>query len=184
SPCHSAPRPSRRPPCHLDYLEWSSPEGDSSRLKWLFSRHCTALRSALLPPLAAKRNSFAIKYYKALEHTLKQTAAHVRNGVRSRHGRIPDQCPLYPQKRTCSACTYMGVRAGVSDFVLLHRGHAYALELKAPKGRPTIEQMEFVSDFNSAGGHACIAEGLDRALRVLETWGLLRGQAAITEGTR
>jgi hypothetical protein len=78
----------------------------------------------------------------------------------------------------------LGVRAGVSDLVLLHRGHAYALELKAPKGRPTVEQMEFVSDFNSAGGHACIAEGLDRALRVLETWGLLRGQAAVAESLR
>src|SRR5215467_159333 len=54
SPCHRAPRPSRRPPSHLDYLEWSSPEGYSSRLKWLFSRHHTALRSALLPSLAAK----------------------------------------------------------------------------------------------------------------------------------
>ncbi|MGC2077131.1 MAG: hypothetical protein WA728_14075 [Xanthobacteraceae bacterium] len=78
----------------------------------------------------------------------------------------------------------MGVRAGVSDLVLLHRGHAYALELKAPKGRPTVGQMEFVSDFNSAGGHACIAEGLDRALRVLETWGLLRGQAVVAESMR
>lgn len=78
----------------------------------------------------------------------------------------------------------MGVRAGVSDLVLLHCGHAYALELKAPKGRPTVEQMEFVSDFNNAGGHACIAEGLDRALRVLETWGILRGQAAVAEGPR
>ncbi|MGB6658407.1 MAG: VRR-NUC domain-containing protein [Xanthobacteraceae bacterium] len=78
----------------------------------------------------------------------------------------------------------LGVRAGVSDLVLLHRGHAYALELKAPNGRPTVEQMEFVSDFNSAGGHACIVEGLDRALRVLETWGLLRGQAAVAERAR
>ena len=78
----------------------------------------------------------------------------------------------------------MGVRAGVSDLVLLHRGRAYALELKAPTGPPTVEQMEFVSDFDRAGGYACIADDLDRALRVLETWGLLRGQAAVAGSTR
>jgi hypothetical protein len=39
--------------------------------------------------------------------------------------------------------------------------------------------MQFIIlDFNAAvapNGGACIAHGLDRALRVLETWGLLRG---------
>jgi hypothetical protein len=95
---------------------------------------------------------------------------HTPNGVRGRSRRHHVQGAI---------AKGMGVRPGVSDLVLLHRGRAYALELKAPTGRPTVEQMEFVSDFNSAGGHACIADGLDRALRVLETWGLLRGQAAL-----
>lgn len=73
----------------------------------------------------------------------------------------------------------LGVRAGVSDLILLHRGHFYALELKAgDNSRPTVEQMEFISDVNAAGGHGVICHDLDRALRCLEVWGLLRGTAA------
>jgi hypothetical protein len=73
----------------------------------------------------------------------------------------------------------LGVRAGVADLILLRNGHAYALELKADGGRPTLAQMEFMSDWHAAGGFGCIVEGLDRALRCLETWGLLRGQASV-----
>jgi len=69
----------------------------------------------------------------------------------------------------------LGVKSGVSDIIALYRGKAYAIELKAEKGRPTVEQMQFVSDWNSAGGFATIVVGLDQALKVLETWGLLRG---------
>ena len=72
-----------------------------------------------------------------------------------------------------------GVRAGVSDLIIIHRGRVYALELKAPNGRPTKEQMQFMSDLNLAGGFGCIAEGLDQAICVLECWGLLRGKASI-----
>jgi hypothetical protein len=75
----------------------------------------------------------------------------------------------------------LGVRAGVSDLILLHAGRIFALELKAHGGRPTAEQIQFISDFNVAvapNGGACIAHGIDRALRVLETWGLLRGEIA------
>lgn len=72
----------------------------------------------------------------------------------------------------------LGVRAGVSDIIAIHNGHVFALELKAPNGRPTESQMEFLSDLNSAGGFGCIASGLDQAIACLERWGLLRGRAA------
>ncbi len=73
----------------------------------------------------------------------------------------------------------MGVRAGVSDLILVREGHVYALELKAgDKSRPTVDQMQFASDMNAAGGHAVICHDLDRALRCLESWGFLRGRAA------
>jgi hypothetical protein len=72
----------------------------------------------------------------------------------------------------------LGARAGVADLVFLHDGRAYALELKSADGRPIVEQMQFISDFNAAGGHGCICDDLDRALRVLETWGILVGRAA------
>jgi hypothetical protein len=68
----------------------------------------------------------------------------------------------------------MGMRKGAADFIFIHGGRTFALELKAPKKNPTIEQMQFISDVNAAGGFACMAQGLDAAVRVLETWGLLR----------
>lgn len=72
----------------------------------------------------------------------------------------------------------LGVRAGVSDLLLWHDGRSYALELKAPGGGATEAQYQFISDMERAGAFTCIAEGLDRALRVLEQWNLLRGTAA------
>lgn len=71
----------------------------------------------------------------------------------------------------------LGVRPGVADLILLHHGRAFALELKTEDGRPTAAQMQFVSEFNAAGGTASIVHGLDQALRTLETWRLLRGTA-------
>jgi VRR-NUC domain len=71
----------------------------------------------------------------------------------------------------------MGVLAGASDFLLWHRGNSFALELKAPGGRPTEAQLDFLARFNEAGGHSACAEGVDRAVAVLESWQLLRGHA-------
>lgn len=72
----------------------------------------------------------------------------------------------------------LGVVAGVPDVILLHKGRFYGLELKAEGGKATIKQLEAVAKIGAAGGFTCIAEGLDRALAVLEMWGLLRGRAA------
>ena len=68
----------------------------------------------------------------------------------------------------------MGMLPGVSDLILVHRGHVYALELKSATGRATESQMEFASRVNAAGGHAVVCHDVDRALRCLETWGLIR----------
>jgi hypothetical protein len=72
----------------------------------------------------------------------------------------------------------LGVRAGVSDILALYRGKFFALELKAEGGRPTEDQLAFHSEVKANGGFICVAEGLDRALRALEMWGLLRGVSA------
>jgi hypothetical protein len=72
----------------------------------------------------------------------------------------------------------LGVRAGVSDLIAVHDAKIYALEIKAPGGRPTTSQLEFIAAMEAAGAYCCIAEGLDRALAVLEQWGLLRGAAS------
>lgn len=70
----------------------------------------------------------------------------------------------------------MGVRAGVSDLILVHANKIFALELKAPGGRATEAQMAFISDIDRAGAFTALVEGLDPAIRTLEAWGLLRGE--------
>jgi len=72
----------------------------------------------------------------------------------------------------------MGMLPGVSDFICIHGGEIFALELKAEGGRPTESQLEFQSRVRTAGGHAVVAEGLDEAIACLEAWRLLRGRAA------
>jgi hypothetical protein len=86
-------------------------------------------------------------------------------GKRSRKG-IPIQGSIFVS---------LGVRAGVSDVIAVHQGKVYALELKAPAGKPTEEQLEFIADMERAGAFTCVAVGLDQAIATLETWGLLRG---------
>jgi len=75
----------------------------------------------------------------------------------------------------------MGLLAGASDLLLWHQGNSFALELKAPGRRLSEAQLEFMARFNEAGGHSACAEGVDRALAVLESWGLLRGRV-VTHG--
>jgi hypothetical protein len=71
----------------------------------------------------------------------------------------------------------LGVRAGVPDIIAIKAGRAYAIELKAPGGRITEAQRAAIAAMEAAGAYCCVAEGLDRALAVLENWGLLRGRA-------
>jgi hypothetical protein len=81
-----------------------------------------------------------------------------------------------------------GVLPGVSDLLLFRPGacphccsarlEGFALELKSDGGRPSEAQLNFMARFAAAGGHTCVADGLDRALAVLEAWQLLRGRAS------
>jgi hypothetical protein len=70
----------------------------------------------------------------------------------------------------------LGVTAGVPDVIAIHEGCCYAIEIKAEGGRPTQKQLEAIAAMEAAGAYTCIAEGLDRALAVLERWGLLVGR--------
>jgi hypothetical protein len=72
----------------------------------------------------------------------------------------------------------LGVTKGVPDLLLFRGGRAYALELKSESGRPTPEQLAMLARLDAAGVFTAITHGLDRALRVLEAWGILRGSTA------
>lgn len=68
----------------------------------------------------------------------------------------------------------MGVTPGVSDLCFVKDGAFFALELKAEKGRPSEYQLEFCAAVKDAGGYAEIGYGLDRSLKILEAWELLK----------
>src|SRR5271166_2313369 len=67
----------------------------------------------------------------------------------------------------------MGFLPGVSDICLLHDGRFYALELKAKGKNLTEAQLKFRDDVNNAGGFACSADSLNKALYILEEWQLI-----------
>lgn len=103
---------------------------------------------------------------------------HLRS--RGARGLVYTHVPNGGYRRPVEAAIFksIGVRAGVSDLLLWHRGKSFALELKAPGGRASESQLEFIADMERAGAFTCICEGLDPALRTLEAWGLLQGRAA------
>jgi hypothetical protein len=74
----------------------------------------------------------------------------------------------------------LGVLTGTADVIVIAppAGRVYALELKGPKGKPTVEQLSFLDRVRAAGGEAACIEGLDQALAWLEARGILKGTAA------
>jgi hypothetical protein len=71
----------------------------------------------------------------------------------------------------------LGVVAGVPDVFIVHNGRCFAIELKAAGCRATEAQLACIAALREAGAFTCVAEGLDRALRTLETWGVLVGRS-------
>lgn len=57
--------------------------------------------------------------------------------------------------------TFWQNQRGVADVIVLKNGHAYAFELKAPKGRVRPDQAEWLQRFASAGGTACVVRSLE-----------------------
>jgi hypothetical protein len=71
----------------------------------------------------------------------------------------------------------LGVKRGVPDLCLLHKGQAYFLELKAEKGVLSPEQVKTMHYIWLAGHAVEVAYGLDNALAILEGWRLLKGSS-------
>jgi hypothetical protein len=72
----------------------------------------------------------------------------------------------------------LGAIAGLPDVMVLHDGKLFCVELKREGGRPTEIQLATIAAMEAAGAYCCIAEGLDRALACLESWGILKGRAS------
>jgi hypothetical protein len=82
----------------------------------------------------------------------------------------------YRRKVEAAILRGLGTVAGVPDVCAIKDGRAYFLELKSEGGKVTKRQEQTLIALREAGAMATHAHGLDQALRVLEGWGLLRGQ--------
>jgi hypothetical protein len=70
---------------------------------------------------------------------------------------------------------HQGVRAGMCDIGLLHRGRSYFLEMKRRKGgRLSDEQVGTLAALERAGATVGVARGAEEALEILLGWRLIR----------
>ncbi len=58
--------------------------------------------------------------------------------------------------------------AGTADILCCYRGRFVAIEVKAPKGKPSDKQREFLHSINEAGGIGFIARSVDDVQHHLE----------------
>ena len=86
---------------------------------------------------------------------------------------VANEGAFSPQHR--DSLSRSGVRAGVSDYVILHRtkqGHPFALiELKRSRKRDSSiskEQVDFLLSREKQGGFCCIAYGAKAAKKIAE----------------
>lgn len=71
-----------------------------------------------------------------------------------------------------------GLRSGVPDTIWIREGQAFGLELKAPRGRTSDNQILALEEMEGAGAICHVAYGLDDALQWLEGQRLLKGVTA------
>lgn len=119
----------------------------------------------------------AVRKPKPMSEQAIQRAVFAHIDARGAPGLFAFHVPLGGYRKPTEAAIFkgLGTKPGVPDIVLIHRGQVFGLELKRVGGRATLKQMETIGLMEAAGAFTCIAEGLDRALKVLEDWGLLRG---------
>jgi hypothetical protein len=79
-------------------------------------------------------------------------------------------------KATAGQLQRMGVKAGVSDFILVSppAGRVHALELKRRGVKPSMAQVAFLASVRGAGGLAEWVDDFDQAMLVLRRWGAIR----------
>ncbi len=80
------------------------------------------------------------------------------------------------KKATAGRLKRMGVKAGVSDFLLIAPGggQIHVLELKRRGCKPSKLQQDFLDVMKLAGGKAAWCDSFDRAIEILKGWGAVR----------
>ena len=79
-------------------------------------------------------------------------------------------------KATAARLKRMGVKPGISDFLLIapEGARLHALELKRQGKKPTDEQYVFMDAVFMAGGQSTWVDNFDDALIELKRWGAIR----------
>ncbi len=67
----------------------------------------------------------------------------------------------------------MGLRPGVSDFIIARNGLAYFLELKIKGNGQSENQKQFEADALRAGAEYKVVYSLDEAIDWLQYWGII-----------
>lgn len=68
----------------------------------------------------------------------------------------------------------LGVKPGVPDIFAFYQGALYVLELKTEDGTLSDEQRVMLERLAAAGARTAVAYGVDQAIAVLKSWGLVR----------
>jgi hypothetical protein len=145
-------------------------------------RCCATARAARHPPSAPRSTSFgaAAMTRRAQPEAAIQRAIVQHYRLRAAPGVFMFAVPNGGLRSKVEAAIMRGTGtvAGIPDTIWIKDGRCYALEIKAEGGKLTEAQERALIELREAGAAATHAHGLDQALRVLEGWGLLRGQSA------
>ena len=86
-------------------------------------------------------------------------------------------------ERTGARLKRMGTRAGAPDFLLIWKGKAIGLELKAEGGRQTETQRDTETDWMLAGGLYACTKGYQATIDFLDMLGVLRPDHSLIRPT-
>ena len=75
-------------------------------------------------------------------------------------------------KREAAMLKWTGVLAGVPDLCVLACGEPHFIEVKAEKGRPSLEQNEFFARLDEQGVPWCVAKSIDDVRAAFDRWGI------------
>lgn len=74
--------------------------------------------------------------------------------------------------RTGARMKRAGMKAGVPDILVVYRGRAHFLELKAPKGKPSAEQRKVAHDLGQAGATWSVVRSIEDVIQELMICGV------------
>ena len=75
-------------------------------------------------------------------------------------------------KREAALLKWTGVLAGVPDLCVLACGEPHFIEVKAEKGRPSLEQNEFFASLDDQNIPWIIARSIDDVRAAFDIWGI------------